>query len=127
MLGSPCLSAYTIRPSALPLPPSRYLLQPPTVLTPATVLTPDIVVTADTVLTPDTVLMPGTVLTPATSAQAFLTLHWSGLCKMLAMQLGTRNSLNAHFQRMLSCIMATCAILFLMALHPPVSRTVQQR
>ncbi len=36
MLGSPCLSAYTTRPSASPLPPFRYLLHPPIVLTPAT-------------------------------------------------------------------------------------------
>ena len=57
---------------------------PDTVLTPDAVLTPATVHTLGTVLKPGTVLTPDTVLMPAISAQAFLTLHWSGLCKMLS-------------------------------------------
>ena len=76
---------------------------------PDTVVTPDIIVTADTVVTPDTVLTTGTVRTPATSAQVFLTSHWSGLCKMLVMQIGIHNNLTVHFDRILSCIMASCS------------------
>ena len=57
---------------------------PDTVLTLDAVLTPATVRRLGTLLKPGNVLMPGTVLMPAISAQAFLTLHWSGLCKMLS-------------------------------------------